>query len=192
MENVPTVEPWDSCWQVDESGRILHADEEFGKYILRNDTSGATDEVVGRFLTDFIPCPQTARIFHSILDRVRFHSVTLELPYRHDMPDKRRYLLMRIEPIDGGRKIQICSRTIREESREPVALLSSRSESSQTDEAVKICSWCNMVLTGKGWLEVEEALKHLEIPDNEYLPDLEHTLCERCQIDVISSAFIVS
>ena len=85
---------------------------------------------------------------------------------------------MEIFPL-ANEAIGFRSCILKEEVREPVALLDAGSN--RSDEFVRICSWCKKVaIDHSEWAEVEEAVTCLGLFNVAELPSLTHVMCPSC------------
>lgn len=133
--------------------------------------------VLGRVLFDMIQGEEVRQLYMAILDSLLQSPRVIELAYRCDAPDRRRFLRMRIEPgADGA----VCfkNRIEREEAREPVALVDPRAP--RGNGLLGICSVCKKLRCADSWLEVEAGIRALGLFEAESLPQLTHTLCPEC------------
>jgi hypothetical protein len=147
------------------------------RFALENGGAALLPEhVLGRPLWDFVSDATTRQLYREALARVRAGRA-IRLPLRCDAPGLRRWLELTISPDEGGR-VLFESRTLREEAREPVAVLGASGP--RLEELLRCCSWCKRVEAGGEWLEVEEAVARLNLFEHAALPMLTHGMCEPC------------
>lgn len=150
------------------------------RFAVENDAAELTGgAVIGRPLLDFIDGVETRALYDSLLKRVQESGAEIDLAFRCDSPDKRRFMTLHMScPADG--QVMLSAELQREESRPRVDLLDS--ERPRTGEPVEICSFCKRVEAGAdGWHEVEEAQTELGIVGDSPLPPLRNTVCPDCK-----------
>lgn len=135
-------------------------------------------EPIGQDLLETIAGGSTRMVTKDLLDRVRATRRTVEIPFRCDAPDRRRFMRLRLLPV-GERGIAFRSWLVREEERPPVRILDI--QEARSDELLKICSWCKKVDADGEWLELEEAADRLALFEAPLLPDLTHGICDECE-----------
>lgn len=178
--------------RIDSEDRFTFVDENWLSFARENWIAGlAEKDIIGRSLWDYISDAGTRRLWRSILQRVRAAGRTVRVPYRCDSPGCRRFLMMVVEPGSRG-VVEMLSRVLREEPREPVSLLDASIP--RGGEPLTICSWCKRVCSPKTgvsgdlsrWLAIEDAVAELGLFELEVLPDLRHEVCEECYALVVA------
>ncbi|MGE4520534.1 MAG: hypothetical protein AB7E04_13625, partial [Desulfobacteraceae bacterium] len=113
------------------------------------------------------------------VEKVRKTKKSVSVPFRCDSPEYRRFLHMEIKEAGNG-IIEFHSVLEKVEKRKKVRLLESDVE--RNSQFIKICSWCKKVYfeNEKEWVEVEEAVKRMNLFDKKTLPMLTHTMCDLC------------
>lgn len=136
-------------------------------------------KVVGRSLWDFIEGSDTRTLYNSMLERVRETGTAVDLAFRCDSPDTRRFMVLRMTcPED--RQVLLVAELLREEPRARVRLLDSACPRDGTP--VVICSFCKRVESKTGaWWEVEEEEKELDLDEHASVPPLFHAVCPDCK-----------
>lgn len=173
----------ESClsYSVDRNDRITDVSQDWECFARDNQGSGlAAPLVIGKSLFKFISNPDTQEVYRMLMIRVRTSCQPLSFPYRCDAPDRRRFLQMDISPLrDNGLRFDSC--IVREETREPVALLDVNTP--RSSKILIVCSWCKKVRLpeGYGWVEVEDAVDRLGLFDAARLPMLSHAICPHCR-----------
>lgn len=141
--------------------------------------------ILNRPIWEFIDGHETRHLYEIILARLRKAGRPVTVPFRCDAPDKRRYLALAMVPSRDN-DIDFYSSIIREESREPVALLSL--DAPRSDEIIKMCSTCKKIeLGGNRWVEVEVGVVELQLFEAEKLPRISHGLCGDCYNNWVAS-----
>lgn len=166
-------------YRVDSADRLTAVDDawkEFARYNQGEEL--AETSVLGRSLWDFIEDRETRHLFGLIVEKVRREAKSVSLPFRCDSPDHRRFLELRLDPLEHG-AVQFTSKLVREERRAPVALLDAGTP--RSEEMLAICSWCKKVEVPDGWKEIEEAAGIIELFSAAALPKLSHAICPACK-----------
>ena len=164
-------------WSIDREDNIVQVNEAWLAFARENSAPQLSREaVINQPLWSFITGPEVNHLYELIIDKVRYQKSSLSFPFRCDSPDCRRYLEMQVFPLPEE-AVQFQSRVIKLEFREPVNLLESGERSGQW---LRICSWCKRIFAGGQWLEVEAAIKLLNLFAEEALPQLTHGICESC------------
>jgi hypothetical protein len=135
-------------------------------------------QILGRPLWDFIGDMETQHIYRLLHRRVRAGGEPVRLCFRCDAPDRRRLLDLEISagPEDG---LIYRVRTLREQEREPMALL--EPSPPRSEHFVTICAWCERVaVPAHGWLEIEAAIGVLPVLAEPRPPQLTHGICGVC------------
>ena len=167
-------------YRVDADDRIRFVGDGWAEFARENTTGELEPErVVGRPIWDFITHPATRQLYQMIFAAVRSQSREFRIPFRCDAPALRRYMELRIAPTSEG-MLEHAAVLLREEPRDPAALLDPSVP--RTDEWLSICSWCKNVRLASGeWVDVETAIRTLELFDGDSLPSLSHGICEPCE-----------
>ena len=100
------------------------------------------------------------------------------IPFRCDSPVERRFLELLIKALPDE-QVEITSKILRREPREPVKLL--EADTPRSKDLLKICSMCKKIEISPGqWAEIEEGLFHLRLFEADEMPQLSHGLCHQC------------
>lgn len=168
---------------LDGSDRLVSANAHWFDFAKENGVHDLTAErCSGRLLWEFISDATTRHLYQLLLKPVRERGEIRTVPYRCDSPDRRRYMEMTISSASEG-GVLFRSRIIREEPRDVVMLLVG--DGKRTDELVVMCSWCKKVRVREvEWLEVETAVKELQLFDEVDLPRITHGVCDRCIVEM--------
>jgi hypothetical protein len=132
----------------------------------------------GRSLCEFVSDPTTAYLYRAMMKRLRAGAHAIEFEIRCDSPDRRRQLRMEIAGAPGG-VIAFTATSVREETRPPVAVLDVTRE--RTDDLLAVCAWCMRARLSPGtWVDIESAVRSLDLFLADQLPRLTHGMCESC------------
>jgi hypothetical protein len=169
----------DLLYELNARDEISSVSEEWLRFALANggEPLGAA-QILGRLLWDFIGDLETQHIYRLLHRRVRAGGAPVRLCFRCDAPDRRRLLDLEISAgSEGGLRYRV--RTLREQERQPVALLEPYLP--RSEDFVTICAWCERVaVPAHGWLEIEAAIAALPALAEARPPQLTHSVCEVC------------
>ena len=175
------AEPSDSrvfIHTVDAAGNIVAVNGEWVEFARENGAPELVREaVVGRAIWEFMEGRETRHISRLLLDKVRSTGKSLTIPYRCDSPDLRRFMEMELVPVDGG-AVEFRSRLLDVERRDPVLLLDPHA--GRGDEFLTICSWCRRARVASEWVELDEAVKMLDLFSSAAPAQLTHGICQDC------------
>lgn len=99
------------------------------------------------------------------------------MPFRYDGPVCRRFMKMFVESLDAG-ALEFRSVLLREDERPRMDLLDPAFP--RTEELLTVCAWCKKVNVA-GWVEVEDAVRHLRLFERARLPRVTHGVCAACK-----------
>lgn len=175
------AEPFDArtfIHSVDAAGTIMAVNGEWLEFARENGAPELVREaVVGRAIWEFMEGRETRHISRLLLDKVRRAGESLTIPYRCDSPALRRFMQMEIALVEDG-SVEFRSRLLKFENREPVLLLDPHA--GRGDEFLTICSWCRRARVASSWVELDEAVKMLDLFSSTVLPQLSHGICQDC------------
>jgi hypothetical protein len=166
-------------YAIDDQDRLIKVDEGYYRFAAENGWEEAGSSL-GRSLWDFVAGNDVKRLQRLLLRRVRDEVHEVELPFRCDGPDFRREMDIRIAADRTGRVVMFSARLRSEEPREaPQPLLDPQAPRDEGD-FLTMCAWCDRFLVDGEWVEVEEAVKRLELFRRAKLPLLDHGICPEC------------
>jgi len=123
-------------------------------------------------------------IFEVIFKKIFSKRIRIELPFRCDSPDCRRFMRMQISYSEAN-QLTFRNRIMREENRPAVALLFNPRPAS--GKLLRMCSWCKKIQTAnETWHEVETAVGMLGLFDEFPLPQITHSICKPCSVSLLS------
>ena len=158
---------------------IVDVSESWLAFATDNAPTLTVSSVLGKSLWDFVSNVQTRYLYKLMLKRVREHTEVIQVPFRCDSPDCRRFMELEISPQHND-YVRFLSKIIRTEPRPPVSILDS--EVPRSDKKLCMCSWCKQIqVDARHWLEVEYAVAELRIFDDEAVPGLIHGICPDCE-----------
>jgi len=175
---IPQDERKFTYW-VNQADRIVEVNQDWRDFAAENKAEKLTsDEVIGASIWGFICDIQTEHLYRAMLQKVRETGVSITVPFRCDAPDRRRFMQLTISRLNES-VLELSSRILRQERREPVRLMAvSASRSAQT---IVCCGWCKKIkLPSNAWVEVEDAIQKLNLFDAPLLPGITHGICPTC------------
>jgi hypothetical protein len=168
-------------YRIDAGDRISHVSPEWLEFAVENGAEQlARPGLVGKPLWPFIAGLETQHLYDVILKKVRAASAVIGFSYRCDAPHLRRYMKMVVRPWEAS-GVEFSSRVESEAPREPVSLLATTA--ARSDQVIRMCGWCKRVAMPE-WVEVEEAIRQLRLFEQDYMPQITHTLCPECEKQV--------
>lgn len=167
-------------YRLDGLDRLIFANLNWFDFARENGADALLDQrlTLGKPIWSFISDPTIRQLFRKLGEKVRKTATAVTLPFRCDSPDCRRFMEMEIRPRakDG---IEFRSRVLREERREPIQLLSA--DRDHSEGTLIMCSWCKKVsVPALGWVELETAIKGLNLFCASPYPQISHGICEDC------------
>lgn len=165
---------------VDGEGVLSTVNFEWVEFARENGASGLTREaVIGRALWDFMAGRETRHISRLLLESALKKGCGIKVPYRCDSPGLCRFMEMEIIPAGGG-LVEFRSKILRTAPREPVFLIDPSAP--RSDEFLTICSWCRRARVAGRWVELDVAVKDLDLFSTVSLPQLTHGICQDCSV----------
>lgn len=166
-------------YRVDAEDRLVEVGDEWDAFAAAN---GAPDldleHLHGRPLPALVSGTEMQSLTAMLLKRARAAG-EVEVPFRCDAPDERRFLSMKLQR-DAENGVRIETTLLRVEARPAVALFDEGAP--RSDELLIVCSWCKRVrLDGQQWVEVEDAVAALGLFEAAALPRLSHGICPPCR-----------
>jgi len=168
------------AYRIDGDDLIVWVNDAWERSADANGWAGR-DAVLGRSLWESIAGAETSLLWRELVTRAR-RGVAINVPFRCDAPEARRYLELSLTQ-DGSGAIEFTSTTTAIVERDPIALMAAHY---QPGEPLRCCSWCKRFDTD-GWVEVEEAIARLGLLEHESRA-VTHAMCAECESRVRSSA----
>jgi hypothetical protein len=177
---MPTIRTQSARYRIEPDLRIGWTSPNWDRFAREN---GAPElvggAVLGHSLLDFVQGAETRALYDSILRRVRETGIEVDLAFRCDSPDARRFMLLHVSRPENG-QLMLTAELLREEPRARVGLLDSAA--TREGDPVGICSFCKRVESrGGAWVEVEQAEIELGLVEGSSLPPLDHIVCPDCK-----------
>lgn len=166
-------------YHINEYNQISYVNEawlDFGKDNQAVNLS--LSDVLGRSIWSYMQNRETEAIYQIIVNNVRKKGIDFALLFRADSPDKRRFMELRINPIENN-GVRFNSVLLDEEPRSYVTLLDNNIR--RKSSFIIICSWCKMVnVSREHWIDIEAAVKFLNLFKSDPYPRLSHHICPSC------------
>jgi hypothetical protein len=172
-------------YRVDAQDRIQFVDANWLAFAVENGTNSLTQEAVtGSSLWTHISDVSTRHLYRTIMNRVRSTGRPMTLPFRCDLPERRRYMALGI--LRGAEMaLEFRSYLLREESTQRVSLLDAGLP--HTTDLLRMCSWCKKVDVKDGsWQEPDIAVRLLRLFEASKLPLITHVSCPVCEETVLA------
>jgi hypothetical protein len=172
---------------IDANDLIVFVNEDWLTFARENSAPELSrDAVLGESLWTYVSGLEVRHLYQILLAKVRQSRLSLTVPFRCDSPNLRRLMEMEIVFLPG-KHIQMESRLLSLEKREPVALL--EESAPRSNECITVCSWCKKVrLPDSIWVEAEQAIRQLRLFEESQLPQLTHGICQDCREVLLKSA----
>ena len=170
--------PLIASYAVDADDHILWTDEGFALLAQDHGRPELAQTAIGRPLAAFVAGDRPRALQAALINRARASAPEpIELRYRCDSPEMRRYAVLEIAARANG---TVVFRTWFEsvEPREYQALLDY--DRPRGEKTVELCAWCNRFDVG-GWREAEDAEQRLA-SELAPLPRVEHSVCDICEL----------
>ncbi|MEL7002321.1 MAG: hypothetical protein AAFN93_06250 [Bacteroidota bacterium] len=134
-----------------------------------------SDQIVGKSLFGFINGDSTKMFVSTMIQRVRITGKELEVDYRCDSPDLKRFMKMAIIPEEDG-LIRVENSLEKEEPfRKSVNFILG-----DDGNIVKRCSMCQLLYIDNMWIDADKAT---EVLGAEEIPVI-YTVCGSCKEDL--------
>jgi hypothetical protein len=175
-------------WVIDHADKIVFVNDDWLAFARENDAPHiSASSVLDQPLWRFIQGQETIQIYKQIFGKLRAGKSPLKFPFRCDSPECRRFMEVELDLLlENG--VQLTSKILRKEPRPPMDLLSPSGQ--ESEEFLRICSWCKKVYLPEGeWVEVEDAVRALDLFGPPSMPRITHTICNACK-DFVSMEFI--
>ena len=183
-------------YRLDSSDCITFVNSEWLSFAEQNKAPEISQSIIGKSVWCYLAGKEVRHLYELIFDAVRNRNKEIVIPFRCDSPTSRRYMELKVSPrVD--KNLSLAAHILQEEARPYVALLDSgeHSDKRNTENYLKICSWCKRLnLKTERWVEVEQAIRELELFEEASLPGLTHGICPdcvasiRCEIEQASEA----
>lgn len=173
-------------YAVDDEDRLIRVDDGYYRFAAENGWEGAGDSL-GRSLWDFVSGHEVKKLQRLLLRRIREGVREVELPFRCDSPETIREMDIRIAADRTGRVVLFSARLRSEREREEPQPLFDPSVPRDNRDFLPMCAWCDRFLVEGEWVEVEQAVRRLELFRRPEMPTLDHGICPRCSGQLLAA-----
>jgi hypothetical protein len=165
-------------YRVDAEDRIASVDATWVAFAVENGLPSLPAKfVIGTSLWDYLSEPSMQQFYRMFMTKVRKTGLPVNVPFRCDGPDCRRFMEMGIILL-AGNALEFRSFLLREEPRPWVELFNPKFP--RKAELLTVCAWCKKV-KASGWLEAEDAVRELKLSEPIALPMISHGICPDCE-----------
>ncbi|OOZ39060.1 hypothetical protein BOW53_13070 [Solemya pervernicosa gill symbiont] len=125
-------------YRIDADDHLCGFDDHWSSFAADNESPHLSDQLIfNRPIWDFIQDAETRHIHETLLKRVRTNNTPLSFPFRCDAPTLRRYMEMKITPLDN-RAVEYRCHIVRTEVREPIETANATAD--HDDNFLRMCS----------------------------------------------------
>ena len=169
-----------SCpYSIDRDDAIISVSDSWLGFARENDAYDLTREsVLGRPIWDFVAGTETQKLYAALFARLRAGEGPFLLPFRCDSPDRFRFMRLALAASSGG-AIELTGILIREQERPFFSILDRAFP--RTETRLPMCSLCKKIQAfGLRWLELEDAVRELDLLSAAALPRIDYVVCDGC------------
>jgi len=176
----------DSSYRIDPVDRVVSVDAGWIAFAEANRAPGLPQRTIGRSIWMFVSNPTVRELYRSVFRRVRTSQQRVDVPFRCDSPEVRRFMTLAVCPADAQRGTLDCQVTLLREESQPAAAralyeaMGVGASEWHVVGALTVCSWCKRVEVD-GWCEIDEALERRPALLTEPVQPITHGVCESCQ-----------
>jgi len=165
---------------VDAQCKIVRINWDWSEFSLSNNTHNLTpSQVLGRDLGDFICDDTTRMLIYTLVKSVHGLGRPMRRPYRCDSPECKRFMEMEIAPEPNG-LVRLDHRILRVEPLPVKASFHLVEHNTPTITVPLRCSMCNCLKFGEQWIEIDMAIAHQLIDDQQPMRVI-YTICPTCK-----------
>jgi hypothetical protein len=167
-----------ASYAIDAADRIVWTDEGFAGLAREHGQPALAEKAVGRPLLDFVAGEKPRALQKALIVRARACAPdAIELRYRCDGPEMRRFAVLELKAERSGRLVfTTWFEAVEERPYQPLLDY----DRPHGEEAVPLCAWCNRVDVG-GWREAEDVTERVA-QASPSPPRVEHGVCEICEL----------
>ncbi len=171
-------------WKIDATNMICEVNDGYRQFAIDNGAAELADKSIGTSLLSVISGKAVVELYASLLAAMRDSMRPVELTFRCDSPRRWRRLSMRIEADPRG-NVTFTSQLL---ASGPTGLSVPLGDEEASDyPVVRLCSWCNRILTPRGWRDVPEAIDEMQLLEFPPRQAMVHTLCSNCDASLAES-----
>jgi hypothetical protein len=166
-----------ACYEVDPADRVVRVDEGFAELAAGYGQPSLAQDALGRPLLDFVAGDRPRELQRALMARARSAAPDpLELRYRCDAPEMRRYGVLQLHGRTDGSLVFTTWFEATEDR--PYQAVLDPDAPRDSDNTIALCAWCNRFRTDGTWHEAEAVIARSDARP----PTLEHGLCEICEL----------
>lgn len=170
-----------TIWRIDDRDVITYVNDAWDRFALANEGGAArSGSVLRRSLWSFIVDEITRELYRSLLARVRLLNREATFSLRCDSPSMRRLLEMRVLPLEDD-AVEFRTRLLERQPRPAQPIASPSPPAHDAREPIRACGWCKKIFVDGGWVEIEEAVRRLELFHRAPMPPITHGICDVCR-----------
>lgn len=174
-------------YRIDGTDTICSVNEAFFSFGQSNGRAIKADQVLNHSLFDFIDGEPTRYLTKTLFARVRESGRPVQIAFRCDSPECRRFMNMHIETAAKG-ELLFENQLVKIEPRQPISMFARYSQH-VSDQLLTMCSWCNRVLSpDQRWFEVDVAISDSEWFLNPATVTISHGICPDCRVLLLSKS----
>ncbi|MDH5520763.1 MAG: hypothetical protein OEZ14_09555, partial [Acidimicrobiia bacterium] len=162
---------------IDGNDVLIGVGRDWSEFARDNGAPGLAVSVSDRTLWTYFDRDEVRELWQLLVDRVRATRMQVRVPLRCDAAHARRWFEMTVTP-EADARVRFRCALVFEESREPVALLDSRSQRDLDAEPILVCSWCGRGKSGSWWLDIEELVNAERLLEEPSMPPISHGICD--------------
>ena len=162
-------------YELDDADVIRRVGGRWEAFARGNGGAHLVAGVLGQTIWDFVGGSTTRHMYGMLAGRVR-QGHPVSFTYRCDSPAMRRYMRMRMLPIEAG-GVRFESETLMTRAWPAGLRLDRRT---RRDEFLTICSWCKKGRLDETWQEPEVVVERLGMFIGDAERPISHAICPSC------------
>lgn len=176
LESVSSEPIEQIIYLLDDENRIVNVSGSWMEFARANEGSVlGMSQVLNRPIWQFIIGEETRDIYFQLLRHVRDTGQMIEFPYRCDSPNCRRYMRMRLEPVED-QQVRFINQVMQVTPIEMAYVPTARAYSGMINR----CSICTQVQLGDEWVEMAYAAEQGLLDRDTRLLYL-YLVCDECK-----------
>ena len=166
-------------YRIDRNDHIVAVNADWERFAIENDAPDLATPPFDRPLWAYFASEQVVHVWQRLVRRVRTEQRAVQVPFRCDAPDTRRWLTMTVQAATEDH-VQFRSVLLREEPRAPVALLDLAADRDPSALPLRMCAWCSRCHDGTSWVDIEDFVRTDRLLERDLLPPISHGICPDC------------
>lgn len=166
-------------YRIGPNDLIEFVDDAWLRFAVENDTPMLSQRIIGTSLWNYISGKEVVHLSRELLARTRESGCEVTIPFRCDSPLMRRYMWMKILPLEKNR-VEFRTWIEREVPyTKPIQLLDP-AVTKDGEKFLRMCAWCKKIDMSGSWLEIEDAIGQFRLFDRLAIPAITHGICDTC------------